>query len=66
MDNYMAAISNQDRHLSERDDTSINIDIIHLGNTDELAHLFQDADMGLESERMEAHFLPVRTMITGQ
>ena len=66
MNNYIAAISDQDTRLSERDDTSNNVEIVGLGNTDELAHLFQDADMGLENERMEAHFLPVRTLITWQ
>lgn len=64
MDKYVANIADQDMRLGEKHDTSINVDMVHLGNSDELTRLFQDAYLGGENERMEAHILPVRTLIT--
>jgi hypothetical protein len=50
--------------LSEGDVTSSNVDIVDLGNTDELEHLFQDADMGFGTKDGSPLSIPVRTLIT--
>ena len=57
MNNYIAVTQEQDMLLSVRDSSSsIDFDMVDFGNSDELAHSYQDADMEVENERMEAYF----------
>jgi len=54
MDKYVANIADQDMRLGEKHDTSINVDMVNLGNSDELTRLLQDAYLGGDNERMES------------
>ena len=49
MDKYVANIADQDMRLGEKHDTSINVDMVNLGNSDELTRFFQDAYLGGEN-----------------
>lgn len=50
MDKYVANIADQDMRLGEKHDTSINVDMVNLGNSDELTRLFQDAYLEVKTK----------------
>src|ERR1700757_3574896 len=52
MNNYIAVTQKQDMLSSVRDNSSsIDFDMVDFGNSDELAHSYQVADMEVENER---------------
>jgi hypothetical protein len=57
MDNYIAALQEQNMLLNVRDDSSfIDIDMVDFGNYDELTYSYQDGDMLVENEKLEPTF----------